>query len=76
MSHHTQNPAEAALAGNSDAPREIDTPRRPGQPGEQTERRAGPNPRSPNPTGPNPPYDPSDLGGLAANKHNGGADRS
>ncbi|TAJ26679.1 hypothetical protein [Bosea sp. (in: a-proteobacteria)] len=72
MSHHISTAADAPLAGNSDAPREIDTPRRPGQPGEEAERRPGPNPRSPYPTGPNPPYDPADHGGSAAGKHGDG----
>lgn len=53
----------------TDAPATYKTARRPGQPGEQTEHRAGPNPRSAHPTGPHAPYDPNDPDGLAAEKH-------
>jgi hypothetical protein len=41
-----------------------ETPRRPGQPGEQDQHRPGPSPDSPHATGPNAPYD-SDSGELA-----------
>jgi hypothetical protein len=41
-----------------------DTPRRPGQPGEQDQHRPGPSPDSPHQTGPHAPYD-SDSGELA-----------
>ncbi len=57
---------------NTDAPAAYDTARRPGQPGEENESRAGPNPRSPHPTGPHAPYEPDDPEGLAAEKHRSG----
>lgn len=41
-----------------------DTPRRPGQPGEQDQHRPGPSPDSSHPTGPSAPYD-SDSGAVA-----------
>ncbi len=41
-----------------------DTPRRPGQPGEQDQQRPGPSPDSSHPTGPSAPYD-SDSGAVA-----------
>jgi len=53
----------------TDAPAAFNTARRPGQPGEETENRAGPNPRSAHPTGPHAPYEPHDPEGLAAEKH-------
>ena len=53
----------------TDAPAAYDTARRPGQPGEESENRPGPNPRSPHPTGPHAPYEPQDTEGLAAEKH-------
>ena len=53
----------------TDAPGVLKTARRPGQSGEETEHRAGPNPRSANPTGPHAPYEPDDPNGLAAEKH-------
>ncbi|SFJ51916.1 hypothetical protein SAMN05216304_10922 [Bosea sp. OK403] len=53
----------------TDAPVPYSTPQRPGQSGEDAERRAGPNPRSVNPTGPHAPYDPADPEGTAAEKH-------
>ncbi|MFA6964390.1 hypothetical protein [Bosea sp. (in: a-proteobacteria)] len=53
----------------TDAAGALATPRRPGQSGEETEHRAGPNPRSANPTGPHAPYEPDDPNGLAAEKH-------
>lgn len=53
----------------TDAAGALDTPRRPGQPGEETQHRAGPNPRSVNPTGPHAPYEAEDPNGLAAEKH-------
>jgi hypothetical protein len=73
MPEHESDSAKPGLAGNSDAPRDMQTPRRPGQPGEDAQRRPGPTPLSPHPTGPNPPFDPSDDGGAAAAKH--GRDR-
>jgi hypothetical protein len=53
----------------TDAPAPYNTARRPGQPGEENENRAGPNPRSAHPTGPHAPYEPDDPEGLAAEKH-------
>lgn len=53
----------------TDAPAALKTARRPGQSGEETEHRAGPNPRSGHPTGPHPPYEPNDRQGMAAEKH-------
>ncbi|WP_293798778.1 hypothetical protein [uncultured Bosea sp.] len=53
----------------TDAPATYNTARRPGQPGEEGENRAGPNPRSMHPTGPHAPYEPDDPEGLAAEKH-------
>lgn len=53
----------------TDAPATYSTPQRPGQSGEESERRAGPNPRSAHPTGPHAPYEPHDTDGLAAEKH-------
>lgn len=50
-------------------PEVYSTPRRPGQPGEERQTRAGPNPRSAHPTGPHAPYDPQDPEGLSAEKH-------
>jgi hypothetical protein len=52
-----------------DAPAQYRTPQRPGQSGEQAERRDGASPLSDNPTGPHPPYDVDDPSGLAAGKH-------
>lgn len=53
----------------TDAPAAYGPARRPGQPGDQNESRAGPNPRSAHPTGPHAPYEPQDPEGLAAGKH-------
>jgi hypothetical protein len=53
----------------TDAPAAYGTARRPGQPGDENENRAGPNPRSAHPTGPHAPYEPDDPEGLAAEKH-------
>lgn len=55
----------------TDTPSHYDTPRRPGQPGEQDQRRPGPDPASPHPSGPNPPYEPAiaEPGSAAAIKH-------
>lgn len=53
----------------TDAPAGYKTPQRPGQSGEQDERRAGPSPLSSNPTGPHAPYEADDPEGLAAAKH-------
>ena len=53
----------------SAAPAAYNTAQRSGQPGEESENRAGPNPRSPHPTGPHAPYEPDDPEGLAAEKH-------
>lgn len=58
--------------GDVSAPGRFHTARRPGQPGNEAEHRAGPNPRSPHPTGPHPPYDPHDPEGTAAEKHDSG----
>lgn len=66
---HPSGKPSSPLAGNSDAPREMDTPRRPGQPGAEAERRPGPNPDSNHPTGPHAPYEAPDPEGLAAAKH-------
>lgn len=52
------------------------TPPRPGQPGEHTQNRAGPSPRSPNRTGPHAPYEPADTEGFAAEKHAREGDRA
>ncbi|WP_420101728.1 hypothetical protein [Bosea sp. (in: a-proteobacteria)] len=57
------------LDGDSAAPRPMDTPRRPGQPGTESETRPGPNPRSGHVTGPHAPYEPGEEQGLPANKH-------
>lgn len=54
----------------TDAPVPYQTPQRKGQSGEDAERRPGPNPRSSHATGPHAPYEPTDSGGLAAEKHN------
>lgn len=53
----------------TDTPAHYKTAQRPGQSGEETERRAGPSPRSAHPTGPSAPYEPTDPEGLAAEKH-------
>jgi len=53
----------------TDAAAAYRTARRPGQSGQETERRAGPSPLSSNPTGPHAPYEPEDPEGLAAAKH-------
>lgn len=53
----------------TDAPAVYKTPQRPGQPGEQEERRPGPSPLSRNASGPHPSYDPEDPEGTAAIKH-------
>ena len=53
----------------TDAPAPYATARRPGQSGEEGERRAGPSPLSANPTGPHAPYEATDPDGLAAAKH-------
>lgn len=60
---------DPAAAGNSNAPRDMDTPRRPGQQGVEAEHRPGPSPNSAHPTGPHAPYEESDPQGLAAGKH-------
>lgn len=52
-----------------DAPAQYRTPRRPGQSGEQSERRAGASPLSDHPTGAHPPYEAADVDGLVAGKH-------
>lgn len=57
------------LTGAASAPGHFDTPRRPGQPGEESESRAGPNPRSRHASGPHPPYQTNDPEGAAAEKH-------
>lgn len=53
----------------TNTPGRYNTVPRPGQSGAQDERRAGPNPRSQHPTGPHAPYEPDDLDGTAAVKH-------
>ncbi|WP_186419609.1 hypothetical protein [Bosea sp. CS1GBMeth4] len=53
----------------TDTPAAFATAPRPGQPGAQEQRRAGPNPRSAHPTGPHAPYEADDPEGLAAGKH-------
>lgn len=53
----------------TDTPAAFVTAQRPGQSGEQDQRRAGPNPRSAHPTGPHAPYEPDDPDGFAASKH-------
>lgn len=58
----------------TDAPAAYRTARRPGQPGEEQEYRAGPSPLSENATGPHAPYEPQDPEGLAAGKHVRGKD--
>jgi hypothetical protein len=57
------------LTGAASAPGHFDTPRRPGQPGEEGASRAGTNPRSRHASGPHPPYEANDLEGAAAEKH-------
>lgn len=57
------------LTGAASSPGHFDTPRRPGQPGEEGESRAGPNPRSRHASGPHPPYEANDPDGAAAEKH-------
>ena len=57
------------LTGAASAPGHFDTPRRPGQPGDEGESRAGPNPRSRHASGPHPPYEANDPDGAAAEKH-------
>jgi len=59
--------------GDASAPGHFRTAQRPGQSGDETEHRPGPNPRSPHQTGPHPPFEPEDPGGLAAEKHRRGA---
>lgn len=58
-----------AQRGDASSPGRFHTPRRPGQPGEESEIRPGPNPRSINSTGPHPPYESDDPEGIAAQKH-------
>jgi hypothetical protein len=57
------------LIGAASTPGHFDTPRRPGQPGERSVSRAGPNPRSRHASGPHPPYEANDTVGTAAEKH-------
>lgn len=57
------------IQGDASSPGHFNTARRPGQPGEEAERRAGPNPRSDHPSGPHTPYEPDDPEGIAAEKH-------
>ena len=59
----------------TDARSAYSTSSRPGQPGEQTQHRAGPSPRSANATGPHAPYEPDDTEGFAAEKHARESDR-
>lgn len=58
----------------TDTPAAFATAPRPGQPGAQEQRRAGPNPLSAHPTGPHAPYEADDPEGLAAGKHQREAD--
>lgn len=53
----------------SGSPGRHETPRRPGQPGEQDQRRPGSNPDSEHPTGPHAPYERCESDGAAAIKH-------
>jgi len=53
----------------SGSPGRFRTAQRPGQSGEQAERKAGPSPLSRHPTGPHAPYESQDIDGLAAMKH-------
>lgn len=55
--------------GDASAPGYFRTARHLGQPGDETELRAGPNPRSPHSTGPHPPFETQDPEGMAAEKH-------
>lgn len=60
---------ERRQTGAASAPGHFDTPRRPGQSGEEGDSRAGPNPRSRHASGPHPPYEADDQEGAAAEKH-------
>ncbi|SEG76649.1 hypothetical protein [Bosea lathyri] len=53
----------------TDVPTTYRTAQRPGQSGEQNQRRAGPSPLSGHPTGPHAPYESDDQDGTAATKH-------
>lgn len=53
----------------SSSPASYETARRPGQPGNQNERRPGPSPHSGHPTGPHAPFGADDTEGAAAIKH-------
>lgn len=59
----------------SSAPGRFRTARRPGQSGEQDERRPGPSPISAHPTGPHAPYEGHEAEGTAAVKHDPGGRR-
>lgn len=53
----------------SSSPGRYETAQRPGQTGEQGQRRPGPNPRSEHPTGPHAPYEDHETEGAPAIKH-------
>jgi hypothetical protein len=61
--------APAEPAGAASAPGSFRTARRPGQPGEQEQRRPGPSPVSRHPAGPHTPYEADDETGGAAIKN-------
>ena len=61
--------AKALLRGAVSSPGRFSTPCRPGQSGEQEQRRPGPSPTSPHATGPHAPYEHDNFGSLAAYKH-------
>lgn len=62
MKHKSITSAESASPGRHE------TPRHPGQPGEQKQRRPGPSPNSEHPTGPHAPYEGYESEGAAAIK--------
>lgn len=59
----------STTAAGRNSPGRHETPRRPGQPGEEDQRRAGPSPLSQHATGPHPPYEGYERDGAAAIKH-------
>lgn len=62
----TEKPTVVPVSGS---PGRYKTSQRPGQPGNQDERQAGPSPLSRHPTGPHAPYQGYELDGSAAIKH-------
>ena len=60
---------KSITAAGSGSPGRHETPRRPGQPGEQDLRRAGPSPELQHPTGPHAPYEGYESERAAAIKH-------